>query len=53
MKRFVFGAVFSVCSLVMIAPALGAKQISTPGQLAEGSTITDLVQHNRDVRNKK
>ncbi len=54
MKRFIVASAIAVLGFGAIAPTASAqRQLSTPDQLSEGSSITALVQYNRDVRNKK
>ena len=55
MKRFILSTLVVLLGAAALAPAGFAqqKQLSTPSQLSEGATITDLVQYNRDVRGKK
>ncbi|MGB3299264.1 MAG: hypothetical protein WBA76_13415 [Phormidesmis sp.] len=54
MKHLILSASLIVLSAAALAPAAFARQqASTPSSLSENATITDLVQYNRDVRNKK
>ncbi|CAN5778220.1 hypothetical protein BH23CYA1_BH23CYA1_21030 [soil metagenome] len=55
MKRFILSTLVVLLGSTAIASAVSAqeRQLSTPDQLSEGATITDLVQHNRDARSKK
>lgn len=59
MKRLILASVIAVLGFGAIAPvasaqtAVNQRQLSTPSQLGEGATLIDLVQHNRDARNKK
>ena len=53
MKRFILSASLVLLGVATLAPvALASSQASTPRQLSDGATITDLVRHNRDVRSK-
>lgn len=55
MKRFILSTLVVLIGAAAIAPAGLAqrRQVSTPNQVSEGATITDLVQYNRDARGKK
>lgn len=53
MKYLILSASLILLSATALAPAAFAGQLSTPSSLSENATITQLVQHNRDVRSKK
>ncbi|PZO11996.1 MAG: hypothetical protein DCF25_18410 [Leptolyngbya foveolarum] len=59
MKRFMLSLALLSMGAIAFAPAASAastvrnRQVSSVSQLPEGSTLTDLVQHNRDARGKK
>ncbi len=54
MKRIILSASIALFGALVLAPAaLANRQLSTPNQLSGEATIHNLVQHNRDVRNKK
>ena len=55
MKRFILSIALLSMGAIAFAPAALAnkRQVSSLSQLPEGSTLTNLVQYNRDARSKK
>ncbi|MGI8933479.1 MAG: hypothetical protein ACR2FS_05335 [Phormidesmis sp.] len=67
MKRLILSTLVVLLGAATLAPAgfaqrrqvrqipsgFSRQQVSTPSQLSEGATITDLVRYNRDARSKR
>lgn len=52
MKRLILSTSMVMLVAAAFAPIASANQASTTQGLPEGATLTDLIRHNRDVRDK-